>query len=385
MARMINTHVVILKNFIPPFQLSFLSELNERVGNLKILLSTPMEPNRQWPVDWKNLDVSVQKNLTLQRIWNHPSGFSDPLFIHLPYDTIGQLIRLKPEVVISTELGVRSLLTFLYCRAINRKCRSILWINASEHTEQGRGLVRNLLRCLLVPQADAILVNGNSGARYLQKLGAVSERIFLAPYTVPTDVFSKLSLQRPVDDVSRMLIVGQLIERKGIKPFLNSISEWARTHSERKIELSFIGDGPLRDFIGSQQFPSNLKSHMLGNIKYENLPKIYATADLLAFPTLSDEWGVVVNEAMAAGLPVLGSLYSQAVEELVHDGENGWTFRPDHADELLQAIDQALSVTPERMAEMRVSARARALTITPSKVVDQFLLAINFVLSKIKN
>ena len=50
---------------------------------------------------------------------------------------------------------------------------------------------------------------------------------------------------------------------------------------------------------------------------------------VLVFPTLADEWGLVVNEALAAGVPVLGSLYSQAVEELVRDGENGWTFRPD--------------------------------------------------------
>ena len=57
------------------------------------------------------------------------------------------------------------------------------------------------------------------------------------------------------------------------------------------------------------------------------MAEVYAKASLFAFPTLADEWGVVVNEAMAAGLPVLGSIYSQAVEELVEDGVSGWVFR----------------------------------------------------------
>ena len=61
---------------------------------------------------------------------------------------------------------------------------------------------------------------------------------------------------------------------------------------------------------------------------HERMAEVYAKASLFAFPTLADEWGVVVNEAMAAGLPVLGSIYSQAVEELVEDGVSGWVFRP---------------------------------------------------------
>ena len=67
---------------------------------------------------------------------------------------------------------------------------------------------------------------------------------------------------------------------------------------------------------------------MVGEQEPDALPALFAAADAFVFPTLADEWGVVVNEALAAGLPVLGSVHSQAVEELCAEGETGWIFDP---------------------------------------------------------
>jgi glycosyltransferase involved in cell wall biosynthesis len=175
--------------------------------------------------------------------------------------------------------------------------------------------------------------------------------------------------------------VGRLIELKGLLPFLQVLSQWAETHPDQKVEFVCAGDGPLDEALLKKRLPSNLKLLLLGNINYPDIPAIYAGADILAFPTLSDEWGLVVNEALAAGLPVLGSLYSQAVEEMVEDGKTGWTFRPDHEDEMSRAIDCALSVKPERLAEMRVAARARALMITPDTMAEKIVRAIESVLA----
>jgi glycosyltransferase involved in cell wall biosynthesis len=94
---------------------------------------------------------------------------------------------------------------------------------------------------------------------------------------------------------------------------------------------------------------------------------------------LADEWGLVVNEAMASGLPVLGSLYSQAVQELVEDGVTGWTFHPDRADEMYTAVDRALSTGEDRLEEMRVSATTRVEYLTPDYLAERILEAIHFV------
>ena len=117
---------------------------------------------------------------------------------------------------------------------------------------------------------------------------------------------------------------------------------------------------------------------MLGNIAYPELPHLYEQAGALVLPTLADEWGLVVNEALAAGLPVLGSLYSQAVQDMVEDGRNGWTYFIDHRDEVLRKLDLFLGTSEEDLNRMREAARATALELTPGVVVDRMFHAIRF-------
>ena len=370
--------VAILLNFIAPYRISSLQELAKRVADSKIFISTPMEPNRQWSADWQDLNVCVQKNITLHRTWNHPGGFKDDLYVHIPYDTLPQLGKYKPDVVISHELGMRSIQAVLF-RLFHRKSRLILWCMISDHTEQGRGWLRERMRHWLLPQADAILVNGEGGARYVRKFKIPDNKMFRVPYTPQTEIFASRELDRPPHETIRLLAVNQLIPRKGLMPFLDVLVEWARSHPERSIEFRCAGSGPLHDPLAARLFPPNLKFTLLGNIEYPDLPEIYYDADILAFPTLADEWGLVVNEAMAAGLPVLGSRYSQAVEELVKDGVTGWTFRPDHTDEMMEAIDRALCTSPTNLQRMRAAAREEAIKITPKSVSDQILNAIKFV------
>ena len=98
---------------------------------------------------------------------------------------------------------------------------------------------------------------------------------------------------------------------------------------------------------------------------------------MLVLPTLADEWGVVVNEAMSAGLPVLGSVYSQAVEELVEDGHTGWTFAPDRPESLDAALTSALRTSSTDLARMGEAARQRAASLAPLHVAEAIAQAVS--------
>jgi glycosyltransferase involved in cell wall biosynthesis len=98
------------------------------------------------------------------------------------------------------------------------------------------------------------------------------------------------------------------------------------------------------------------------------------------FPTLSDEWGLVVNEAMASGLPVLGSKYSQAVEDLVEDGRTGWTFAPDNVAEVDSGIRRALQETEATIRAMGQLAREAVACVSPACGANAMLAAIAHVL-----
>jgi glycosyltransferase involved in cell wall biosynthesis len=266
-------------------------------------------------------------------------------------------------------MGVRTLLSAIY-RLTHRSSRLIIWAETSEATERGRGMMRGVLRRMIHPAADAFLVTGDSGERYLRGLGIRDRKIFKIAYTTDIRPFLSTGITRGPESAARLLYVGQLIERKGLLQFLKVLSSWAALHRNRAVEFLMAGSGPLQEKLKSFTTPPNLKLVFLGNVDYQELPAVYADAGIFVLPSLADNWAVVVNEAMAAGLPVLGSTYAQAVSELVQDGRNGWTFRPDAGDEMFEALDRCMLMTPEELDTMRLQARASAARLTPDYVAS---------------
>ncbi len=374
------SRIVFLTNFIPPYNKPVLDILAQRHGQLRVLLSTPMETNRSWAPDWGGLDVVVQRTLTVSGKWRHPRGFNESTEVHFPYDTIAQLKKYSPDVVISTEMGFRTMAAILYTK-LHRQARVIVWTEVTESTEQGRGRVRKFVRRWITRHAHGFLALGTNGVRYVESLGAPAKRIFKLAYATDAERFRAEPVKDNGNEGKRVLYVGQLIERKGLTQFIAALSRWAQSHPEQAIELVLAGDGPLGHTLKAVMLPGNLRISFLGNINYKDLPRVYAGASLFAFPTLADTWGMVVNEAMAAGLPVLGSVYSQAVEEMVMDGVNGWTFRPDDSEEMYRALDRALSSSPEALNHMRASARRTALKLTPAHVADLIQSAVHACLN----
>jgi glycosyltransferase involved in cell wall biosynthesis len=309
----------------------------------------------------------LQKTVTLKGRWRHPRGFSEPLAVHFPVDTVQQLRRFSPDVMISVEMGVRTLLAALY-RKLHPKSRLIVWVEVADSTERSRGLARRMLRKILSRYVDAFLALGSRAEEYLRQMGAGETKIFRAVYATDLARFSSNVLHRPPRSARRLLYVGRLVELKGLIPFLKVLSGWAASNPEQTVEFSLAGEGPLRVPLERLPVPSNIKLTFLGAFQYDELPAIYAGAGIFVLPTLADTWAVVVNEALAGGLPVLGSVYAQAVEELIQEGRNGWTFHADRPEEIGSAIDRMMKTPLDELDRMRAHARGTALTLTPEHV-----------------
>jgi glycosyltransferase involved in cell wall biosynthesis len=130
--------------------------------------------------------------------------------------------------------------------------------------------------------------------------------------------------------------------------------------------VTIVGDGPERPALEARAATLGVRATFRGNVPDTEALAAYDDADILAFPSLGDEWGLVVNEALAAGVPVLGSIYAQAVEELVIDGRNGWTMRPDDPADLSAALVRALTCPDEELVEMGRRARASVADLVPA-------------------
>jgi glycosyltransferase involved in cell wall biosynthesis len=324
-----------------------------------------MEKNRDWPVVWGQLDVVVHRSITISSRFRNPHGYVDQTHTHIPYDTLPLLWSYRPDVIVSGELGARTLMARIY-KIFRPSTKLIIWATLSERTEESRGAVRKILRRWLLKTPDAVYVNGASGSRYIRSMG-YGGPITVAPYAADNRVFLHPGT-RERNNTLRLLYTGQLVERKGPYPFLKCLARWCSHHPERFVLLSVVGGGDQLDLLKSVQPPPNLQVQFKGSVAFEQLPSQYHEADLYVYPTLADEWGIVVNEAMIAGLPVLGSRYSQAVEELVQDGVNGWIFTPTDEQDTYDAIGRALESDVARLEAMSRRAVETVAGITQQAV-----------------
>lgn len=364
---------VLLTNFVPPYRVGFFNGLSRFFSDFTVLASTPMEPDRDWEVPETDFPVQTQSSLTLKQNIQHKTAFSQEIFVHIPVDTLTRLIKLRPDIVLTDEFGVRTLLSLVYAKLFG--ARVFVWATISERTEEVRGPVRTLFRKIVARLSDGVLTNGRSGARYLKKIGFPDERIHIVGQSIDTDHFTP---EADAQDRAALnvLAVGNLIPRKGIHGFLHNLATWAERRPDKRISFALLGDGPERDAIEALNVPDNLSVRIVGSVPYLATRDWYRKSDLLLFPTLADEWGLVVNESLACGVPVLGSMHSQAVQEMIVDGENGWTFYPEEPEALFAALDRFCDLSPSQRQQLSENARSTALGFSHEAVAENFRRAL---------
>lgn len=364
--------IAIVTNFLAPYTVRLLVELQRQLpatDQLRVFLSTEMEHDRDWEADWDELEVVVQHSITFQSRARHPHGFATRSFTHVPLDTLSLLYRYQPDVLVSGEMGARSLQAVAY-KSLHKDVRLLIWATLSESSELGRPSWRDQIRAFILSRADGVIVNGRSGARYVVRLGVHPDLIYTVPYSVALHPLPPAPSDAEIR--RRLLFVGQLVGRKGLAEFFVSL----RCFSGDTYHLTVVGDGPERKSLEAQAEQLGLNVTFMGSANSADLPGHYSKADALVFPTLADEWGVVVNEALTAGVPVLGSAYSQAVDELIVHGVNGWRFRPDRPEEVELAIQGCLHLDPVKLWHMRTAAMRSATAVSPPKVAELMLAAI---------
>lgn len=372
-------HVVMLLNYLPTHFLSTMRCLADKLGRLSFVLSEAMDHSRKdlWQPDLDGFGVVIQRSLSIPVKHRHPQGFDYPGRVLVPYSTIPDLLKLAPDVVIALEVGPRTIQA-LMLKFFGARFKLIIQVRESEITAMFRGRFRRLLRRLILPRADRVLVNRASGLRYVLTCGVKPDRISVVPSGTDLTTFGGKTRQERPDDELRILYVGALIELKGIMPFAHALAEAASRHPGQ-IRWTLIGKGPLEEELGRVARPPGLIVEVVAPCPYTDLPARYAQHDVFVMPSLADEWGMVVNEAMATGLPVLGSTGCVAVEEMVAEGESGWKYAPGDADGLAEALDKLLSRSRNELRAMGDKARAVAFLNSDEHVAEMILKAVRDV------
>jgi glycosyltransferase involved in cell wall biosynthesis len=332
--------LALLLNIIAPARLRLYAVLADHFDLL--LLHGGTESNRD---SWSGLEEAIP-NARVVRAWGWQlhrakkvdGEVFDEKYFHVTPGFAWHLLRFRPEAVISNEMGLRTLTALAYGTLFRKPVW--VWWGGTSHTERQIGPLRKMIRKIVTRCTRHWISYGRTSTEYLLQLGVKRERILESQNAVDEDRFQvdvapAWTIQpRPV-----VLHAGQFIERKGLGLLLAAAAILQQQGCE--FSLLLVGSGREKQALEQRVRALGLKNvHFRPAQAPEKMPSVYRSADVLIFPTLEDVWGLVANEAILSGVPVLCSKYAGCAPELFAE-EN--IFSPDDLNEFMQKLRHAIS------------------------------------------
>jgi glycosyltransferase involved in cell wall biosynthesis len=224
-----------------------------------------------------------------------------------------------------------------------------------------KSLFKKLLLTPIIKKASAYLPTGKYAEKYLMYYGAKPEKIFYFPNSPDVDFFIKesdrwrknkqeLKNKMGIDKEFTILYIGRFVKVKGLFTLLKAFKTVKENFNNAALLLA--GNGVLKKDLEEFILNNEIKDVCFpGFIQPESLPKYYACSDIFILPSFKEAWGVVVNEAMASGLPVVLSDKVGSRGDLLEEGENGFSFESGNHEELAEILKSMLS-NPEKLTKM---------------------------------
>ncbi len=305
--------LLFVTNFASPYRVDFCNELG-REFDLTVIY------------EWRKLSSRDDR-------W---TGDSTRLFSEVYPESTGEINRnavvhyLKKHkfdaVLFSGYATPAVIVAILYCK----RHRIPYFIEFDGGFNKRDRLPRRLLKKVLVSSAKGLFITCRDLWDYLTDLGVPQRKLYRYPFSsikrseilpqVPS-VADKQALKAKLGMKEQKVIVavGRFIYGKGYDVLFDAL----RT-MDREIGVYIIGGSPTPEYLATQKAYGLTNVHFVDFMDKESLWEWYKAADLLVHPTRSDVWGLVLNEAMACGLPVVSTDRCIAAKELITDGENGY-------------------------------------------------------------
>ena len=380
------TKAIILTEIISPYRIPPFNYLAEDEDiDLTVFFFAETESRRSWLIEKEKIqfDYQVLWGLQLGKSYQDAPVFLNP-------DIIYQLWKQQPDVIICGGWHhFTHWLALVYAQMT--KTPLLIWSESTLKDERPVSNIKHKLKTWIVNQADGFIVPGKAQKNYLTDLGAKQDRIYIAPNAVDSNFFT-CETQRYRQQKTRwkeklgidgcvILYVGRLIDEKGIPELLEAFTKLS---GNKQVTLVIVGDGSR-----SQYYHSYTQQHKLDNVVFTGfqpqsaLPQYYGIADIFVFPTRSDTWGLVLNEAMAAGLPIVCSDAAGAAPDLVVNGKNGYLVPMGDVEKLSEALQTLVSDESLR-EKMGLHSQKIIANYTPQKMAQKLKEAIQTV-SNVQN
>ncbi len=316
--------VLYITNIPSPYRVKYFEELGKET-ELTVVFETKESSERD--SSWKSENFSNFKALFAKGI---KIGV-DHAFSIMPISVIRR--HKKDEIIITNNMSLSGLFEIMYLKLF----KIPFGIEADgAFIDEDESAIKAAIKSFTIKGAEKYYSPCENLDKYFKKYGADPNRIVRYPFSSVSNkdirtisqaekVNSRKNLN--ISETNVIVSVGQFIYRKGFDVLIDSMKEV---------------DGNIGVYIiGGDELPFEYQDHRIHTVDFvlpEERDEYFAAADLFVLPTREDAWGLVVNEAMAKGLPVISTDRCNAALEMINDGENGYIVSSDNSEELSNRI-----------------------------------------------
>ena len=296
------------------------------------------------------------------------------------------LEQTKPDVVAVN--GWNNFGSVIAANCCLRRGIHMVVMSESSRQDEPRTSWKEAIKRRIAGLYSAALVGGQRHVEYLAELGMPRERIFPGYDVVDNHYFRQKAeevrsqrsevTQKYALPENYFLASGRFIEKKNLTRLIRAYAEYRDRLQGTGVtdpgykrgapwDLVVLGDGPLRETLHSQLSTLNMNEHvhLPGFKQYDELPVYYALANAFVHASTSEQWGLVVNEAIASGLPVIVSNRCGCAPELVKG--NGFTFDPTNEDELATRLLEMASLSDQERKHLVDNSYRIAANFAPER------------------
>jgi glycosyltransferase involved in cell wall biosynthesis len=323
-----NTTIALITNIPAPYRIPIFQHLARNFLNTRfhVIFCAQKEDNRDWIIEQNEFPYCYLKK-------NY--GSWKGRYIHFNLDVINELRKLDADVVITTGFNPTHLLAFIYS-LFNQKTH-IPMTDGTFESEQTLSALHRIIRRIVYRYSKAFIGASEGSKRLYLSYGIRPEQFFQSHLCANNAAFqSSTSGNRKFD----LMFSGRFVTEKN-PLFALEVAAGVATILNRKISILLLGSGPL--LVQAKDYAVKLSLYVEasfpGFVQQSELPNYYGSAKLLLFPTALDTWGVVANEACAAGQAVMVSPHAGVANELICHRENGYVLPLDHPLWIKHAAD----------------------------------------------
>lgn len=327
--------VVLITNIPSPYRVDFFYYMQTHINEHEffVIYTNENEDNRQWNVNKDKIQNSYILKSKIIKVKNE----TDTRYIHIPGNIGRQLNCIMPDVVIAWEYNFAAMQSLLWCKIKNRKF--IHLTDGTLFSERNISFTQKIARKIITKMANACIVSSTKAKEKLLAWKVPSEKIFISLLTEDISRYQNVP-RTPVP--GQILYVGSMVKRKGLDLLINALP-----FVNEKCSLHIVGNGTSeeRNYLQKLAEEKNVASCITwcGFKEGEDLIQEYSKASIFILPTREDCFGLVLLEALCAGVPIISSKYADGAYDVIEEGKNGLLVNPYDATEFGKTVHAVLT------------------------------------------